>query len=396
MKVAQLSFYRDPRRRPADILRDWWVLVDCADMVAGTGASVTVFQACRESGSVVHHGIPYRFLAEQPGGGPLGHWRELTRLLRELQPDVLHVNGLGFSADTRQLAQVLPGTPIFLQDHADRVPRWWGRSALRRGLAGVAGVSFCSLAQAEPFRQAGLLDPQTHLFEIPETSSRFTPGDREQARRLTGIQGDPAVLWVGHLDRNKDPLTVLKGLERAVPQLPGMQVWCCFGSAPLLPDVQTLIAHPALRGRVHLLGRVEHARVEQLMRAADIFVLGSRREGSGCSVTEALACGLPTAVTDIPSFRALTGRGAVGELWPCGDSDAMCAGLLRVAARPRDELRRAVRAHFERELSLTAVGRKLRAAYEAVIQSRATSRPVHCQSPGLSAAEESPSCRLGM
>ena len=42
------------------------------------------------------------------------------------------------------------------------------------------------------------------------------------------------------------------------------------------------------------------ARVEELMRAADIFTLGSHREGSGYALTEALACGLPPVVTDIP------------------------------------------------------------------------------------------------
>src|SRR5215469_13549798 len=47
------------------------------------------------------------------------------------------------------------------------------------------------------------------------------------------------------------------------------------------------------RDRVHLLGRVAHAQVELLMRAADIFVLVSRRESSGYSLIEALACGLP-------------------------------------------------------------------------------------------------------
>ena len=59
------------------------------------------------------------------------------------------------------------------------------------------------------------------------------------------------------------------------------------------------------------------------MRAADVFVLGSHREGSGYSLIEALACGLPPVVTDIPSFRSLTAAGAVGALWPCGDARAL-------------------------------------------------------------------------
>jgi glycosyltransferase involved in cell wall biosynthesis len=101
------------------------------------------------------------------------------------------------------------------------------------------------------------------------------------------------------------------------------------------------------------------------MRAADVFVLGSHHEGSGYSLIEALACGLPPVVTDIPSFRVLTGRGAVGRLWPCGDSAALTRALV-AAGRADPALRTAVRGHFVRELSFAAVGRKLSAMYAEV------------------------------
>jgi glycosyltransferase involved in cell wall biosynthesis len=97
----------------------------------------------------------------------------------------------------------------------------------------------------------------------------------------------------------------------------------------------------------------------------DLFVLGSHHEGSGYSLIEALACALPPLVTDIPSFRALTGRGAVGRLWPCGDAAAL-AGALEDLWRRGPAARPAVRAHFERELSFAAVGRKLAAMYAQV------------------------------
>src|SRR5262249_38074250 len=163
----------------------------------------------------------------------------------------------------------------------------------------------------QPFINAGLLAAHIGIYEIPETSTRFAPGDRTRARAETGIDGDPAVLWVGHLDANKDPLTVLEGISSAARSLPGLRLWCCFGVAPLLRAVQERVAaDPHLRDRVQLLGRVSHARIEQLMRAADLFVLGSHREGSGYALIEALACGLSPIVTDIPSFRALTAAGA--------------------------------------------------------------------------------------
>jgi glycosyltransferase involved in cell wall biosynthesis len=174
---------------------------------------------------------------------------------------------------------------------------------------------------------------------------------------------------VGHLDSNKDPLTILDGVGEASEQLPNLQLFCCFGKSPLLPEVKRRIArNPRLKGRVHLLGKVPHERIEVLMRAADIFVLGSHREGSGCSLIEALACGLPPVVTAIPSFRALTGEGRAGALWPCDQKAALCRALMSIAGQPLQDMRREVRAHFDRELSLDAVGRKLLLAYEELIR----------------------------
>jgi glycosyltransferase involved in cell wall biosynthesis len=106
------------------------------------------------------------------------------------------------------------------------------------------------------------------------------------------------------------------------------------------------------------------------MRAADMFVLGSHREGGSSALVEAMATGVTPVVTDIPSSRVLTGNGAVGALWPCGDWRALGTALQRCAATQGPATRARVRAHFDAHLSSAAVGRKLAAAY-ALIERRA-------------------------
>jgi glycosyltransferase involved in cell wall biosynthesis len=374
--AVHIGFFADPRRRePAQLLRDWPSLVDVAESAASAGARVSVLQASTHTRSIVRNDVRYEFFpfgrqaSIHPRSEPAGTARPtqadtLEGRLHQLRPDVLHVHGLDFADDVGALSQAAPGIPILLQDHASRVPRWWRRARWRRGHTVAAGVSFCALDQAQPFVRADLIRAPTQIYEIPECPSRFRPGDQAQARLATGLGGDPCVLWVGHLDRNKDPLTVLAGISEAVRSLPELQLWCCFGTAPLLAEVEQRIgADGRLRERVHLLGRVAHERIESFMRAADFFVLGSHREGSGYSVIEALACGLPPVVSDIPSFRSLTGNASVGALWPCDEPGRLAAALVEIASRPREPERVATRAHFERELSAAAVGRKLNAAY---------------------------------
>ena len=87
------------------------------------------------------------------------------------------------------------------------------------------------------------------IFEIAESTSSFTPGDRAAARAATGLHGDPAALCVGHLDENKDPLTVLEGVRAAAQALPNLQLWCCYATAPLLPAIEARLASDAVVGR---------------------------------------------------------------------------------------------------------------------------------------------------
>ena len=364
LHVLQLSFFLDPKgRAPRELLEAWPSLVDVAQAPQACGVRVSVLQASGHAAHFAHEGVDYHFLVPPPGAA-LAAAPAFRELLAALRPDVLHVHGLGFPADVLALATAAPALPILLQDHATQLPRWWRRGVWRRAFGAAAGVAFCARGQAEPFRRAGMIAATQRIYEIPESTSRFSAGDQQAARRATGIGGEPCVLWVGHLDANKDPLTVLKGFSAARAQLPQAQLWCYFGTAPLRVEVERQIAaDPLLRDRVHLMGSVPHASIEQAMRAADVFVLGSHREGSGYSLIEALACALPPAVTDIPSFRALVGDSA-GALWACGDAAACCAALLRVAGEPRASARAAARAQFERELAFPALGRKLRGAYE--------------------------------
>ncbi len=372
MHVAQINFVPAPAGlAPAEVFERWPSVVDIAEAAASSGTRVSVLQAAAHTERLTRNGIDYHFTDI---GGPdaasrAGRARRFAGVLAGIKADMLHVHGLDFAEAAFVLSRCLPQVPILLQDHASRPPRWWRRPQWRRWYAAAAGVAFTAHELAQPFTRAGMFTPPVRLFAIPESSSRFTPGDRTIARVDTGLYGDPCVLWVGHLSPGKDPLTVLDGVARAAARLPGLQLWCVFGSAQLFVEVQQRIARdPRLNGRVHLLGQRTHAQVQQLMRAADLFVSGSLAESCGYAVLEALACGVMPVVTDIPSFRALTGDGRVGRLWPRGDAAKLAEALVDAAANRSSPER--VRAHFDATLSFAAVGRQWAHAYAQVLDGR--------------------------
>jgi glycosyltransferase involved in cell wall biosynthesis len=99
--------------------------------------------------------------------------------------------------------------------------------------------------------------------------------------------------------------------------------------------------------------------------SADVFVSGSRHEGSGYALIESMACGVLPCVTDIPAFRALTH--GCGEVWRPGDADECASALLKAASRVSPSERNAVRAVFTRQLSWDVLGRQTIAAYRRLL-----------------------------
>ena len=246
----------------------------------------------------------------------------------------------------------------------------WFRLLGRATRGAVDAFLFAAAEHADAWRQAGFIAPRQATHQVMEASTPLRPVERAAARDETGMRGSPAVLWVGRLNANKDPLTVLDGFERSLARLPDATLTMIYSTEELLAAVrQRVEGAPALRARVQLVGAVPRDRMAIYFSAADLFAAGSHHEGSGYALMEACACGAVPVVTDIPTFRLLSG-GASGAFWPPGDAAAFARALTEVAARDLDVERARLAVHFANQLSWDAVGRRALEIYEEVAARR--------------------------
>lgn len=365
LRIAQVNCVLDPQRRdPEALLTAWQTLPAIAEATVGAGADIVVVQASHAEARFTRRGVRYHFV---PVGAQrtLAPWR-LRRAVQEVAPEIVHLNGLDFPLHARLLSTLV--APVVVQDHASRAARPRLGRLRQWGHARAAAALFTAEAQAEPFRAARQLPARAPIFAVPESSSGFESGDRAEARVRTGVRGDPAILWIGRLDANKDPLTAIHAFHLARQHLPGAELWLVHGTDALLPAVERRLAgDPALARHVHLLGRVPHAQVEQLCRACDLLLATSHREGSGYALIEALACGLPPVVSDIAPFRALVGDLGESRFAPPGDAPAFAKGLVSLARKAGAQSRAAVRRHFDTHLAFPIIGRRLVDIYEDVV-----------------------------
>lgn len=368
---------------PAQTLAGFSTLAGWATAVRAAGAdTVSVCQRFTSAATIELDNVTYHFCADRQGPIPRRS-RRATSLLHETvlaaTPDVVHVNGLVFPELIRGLRAILPQrAALVVQDHggfdpaeASTLTRIW----LRRGLAAADAVLVASSGQAEALRQSRIVPAETLVADVMESSTALRPMPRARARAALRITGEPALLWVGRLNENKDPLTVLGGAALWFRDHPRATLTMVFQAGELDDAVRELVAAtPELAPRVRLIGRVPHDQLAEYYSASDLFVLGSHHEGSGYAVIEALACGTVPVVTDIAPFRALTNEGAVGALWEPGNAPAFAAALNRVTSRPLWEQRQRARDGFEREFSWPMIGRRALAIYRDVIASRGPAR----------------------
>jgi glycosyltransferase involved in cell wall biosynthesis len=140
------------------------------------------------------------------------------------------------------------------------------------------------------------------------------------------------ILFVGNLAHVKGVDALIESLGTLAQQ--GVSFRCYLvGDGALRPQLESAAATRA-PGRVEFVGAVDHDRLPDWFRAADVFVLPSRSEGVPNVLLEAAACGTPwvaSAVGGVPEIA----RSAADRLVPPQDAPALAAALHEVLATPR-------------------------------------------------------------
>jgi len=152
----------------------------------------------------------------------------------------------------------------------------------------------------------------------------FSKAERSEADGLR-------VLVVGRLNAAKAIEDLIDGFALVSPDLPRATLTIA-GDGPERSALATQSQRLGLSDRVRFLGFVEHDRIADVYRDADVFVLPSLTEGMPVAVLEAMASGLPVVFTDTGGAEELLNGN--GCLIPKRDPKAI-AGVLKDLASDR-------------------------------------------------------------
>jgi glycosyltransferase involved in cell wall biosynthesis len=163
--------------------------------------------------------------------------------------------------------------------------------------------------------------------------------DKEEKRKELKIPVQSLVLTsIGEVNNNKNHEVII----RAIAELKHDNiVYLICGQGELIAYLQNLAHQLKVENKVKFLGYRED--VIQILKASDLFVFPSIREGLSVSLMEAMACGLPVVCSDIRGNRDLIINGEGGYLVDCHHAEGFSKAIQSLLNH--SEIRDKMKAH---------------------------------------------------
>ena len=292
--------------------------------------------------------------------------------------DVWHVHQYGSHATLAILLGKLLRRPVVLKltssaaEGVGRVIASGRLSALQawahRRVTACIAVSAETAEEAQDFGIPGIRVVQIGNGVDTEAFSPATPELRRALRLTLKMPPNGVAVFVGRLSEEKNPLGLLEAWASARPRFRQPWTLVFVGDGPLRQLLEANVRNLNLESSVVLVGHSE--RVQDWLRAADLYVLSSHREGLSNTTLEAMATALPSVVTAVSGMSALIRVTNAGLVVPVGDVPAFAEALMALHDDPTRRLGmgRRARETVLRDYSLPAVAARHLAIYRSVVR----------------------------
>ena len=255
-------------------------------------------------------------------------WPRLSRVMRDLKPDVVHVDEEPYNLATAHatwLARRSGAKSIFFtwQNLLRRYPppfSWFERSVYARTAYAIAG----SGEALSVLRTKGYEGPGTVIPQFGVDPQLFSPG-------MPPRDDTPVIGFIGRLVEEKGILVLLEALAG----LFGNWRLHVVGSGPLESVAKRRACELGIADRVTWEHGIPSTRVPERLRTFSVLVQPSLtrrhwKEQFGRAVMEAMACGVPvvgSASAEIPNVV-----GDAGLIVPEGDAEGLRVAIARLIA----------------------------------------------------------------
>jgi glycosyltransferase involved in cell wall biosynthesis len=261
---------------------------------------------------------------------------QLTRLLRDWRPDIVHTHQskagiIGrLAAGQANIPGIVHGVHILPFVHVGKAQKLTFLAAER--LAARFTRAFIDVSQA--MRDICIANrlggpDQHHVVHSGFDLARFANAQWPQEPHLllgtaAGEPKPPVVLMLAALEPRKRHVEFVEAFGRVVDRIPNVRLLVA-GEGPARPAVASAIERSPFAKNIRMIGY--HSEPEQLISLADVCVLTSMREGLPRVVMQYLAGGRPCVVSHLAGVEEVVTHGVNGLVTPADDVGAAAASV---------------------------------------------------------------------
>jgi glycosyltransferase involved in cell wall biosynthesis len=280
--------------------------------------------------------------------------------IKSQKPDVIIAQGLVFPVQVIALRmRVGKHCKIIVQHHGEKPFKGVKKIFQKIAAKYVDAYLFTAIEISADWVRTNIINP-AKCFEILPASTWFSQQDKNSCKEKLDFKGQHNFLWVGRLNENKDPMTVIKAFEKYLCFQQDAKLHMVFQANDLLNEIQESIWQTdTLNYSVKLHGKIPHNELPYWYSAADFYISASHNESCGYALLEAMSCGCIPIVTNIPSFKKITGDGKYGFLFTPGETDELLKILCDLKSINREEFSKNVRQYFSSKLSYKNIAEDL-------------------------------------
>jgi glycosyltransferase involved in cell wall biosynthesis len=263
------------------------------------------------------------------GGRAEFRWRDLPRLIldlrrviKKIKPDLIHAGPIQTCAFLAVLSGFRPiltmswGYDLVQDADRDRWMRWTTRYTLKRS------AFFVSDAQVSRDKAIAFgMDPErTVTFPWGIDLNHFKPSRRKGKKELT--------LFCSRTWETIYGVDVLaKAFVRVAVNNRNVNL-ILLGGGSQGRKIRQILMNGGVLERVHFGGQIGQKDLPRWYHMSDLYISPSHVDGSSVSLMEALACGLPCLVSDIPGNQEWVTDDINGWLFRDGDAGDLAEKIL--------------------------------------------------------------------
>jgi glycosyltransferase involved in cell wall biosynthesis len=333
------------------------------------GCDCSVVCMCEQghlADDVIAAGVPVTSLGCQKPPGLKGMVR-LIGYLRSNRPDIMHSHLVCWAP----LAGKLGGVhAVVMTEHG--LSLWKGRLRILSDRV-VARFTDRIIGVAK-----AVVDVRRKVWKLPSSKLVFIPNsidisrfdfevDPAAVRKEIGLKPTARVIVkVGSLLPVKGHRYLLDAMVEVVDSDPSA-VLVLLGDGPIRQDLEIQVHDLGIEEKVKFLGFRQD--VERIVKAADVFVISSLREGTSIALLEALAANTPVVATAVGGNPEVIRDGISGLLVPSEDSHSLANAISRILSNPElaSEFATEARRTVENDYSAQENLNRLMSLYEELL-----------------------------